>query len=334
MDVLVSVIVPVYKVEKYLKRCVDSILKQTYKNIEIILVDDGSPDNCPEICDLYGKLDSRVKVIHKKNGGVSSARNVGIDIAKGKFCFFIDSDDMVAPTYIENFLKEGVADYVVSGFITKNNEEETKYTLENMSYSLEEFVSNKNLYSRRFLYRAPWCKRFKTELIKKHNIKFKTDIKIGEDTIFVLEYLRYCKGIKSLRYVEYYAMVNKNSATHTFYSEMPIWQDKVLSVTHALFKEEVCLTPEALLTDYRYFTWMLHYVEECQNVIKKDYHNFLKNVYRAKAFKNALKYIFISGTRDQQIEVLCIWGKIYGSYEMILNVVNKMSRICKKMRGK
>ena len=82
---MVSVIVPIYNVEKYLKRCIDSILNQTYKNLEIILVDDGSPDKCPEICDEYAKKDDRIIVIHNKNGGVSSARNAGLDIAKGKY---------------------------------------------------------------------------------------------------------------------------------------------------------------------------------------------------------------------------------------------------------
>lgn len=82
---MVSVIVPIYNVEKYLKRCIDSILNQTYKNLEIILVDDGSPDKCPEICDEYAKKDDRIIVIHNNNGGVSSARNAGLDIAKGKY---------------------------------------------------------------------------------------------------------------------------------------------------------------------------------------------------------------------------------------------------------
>lgn len=92
---LISVIVPVYKVEKYLNRCVDSIIKQTYKNIEIILVEDGSPDACPEICDALADKDSRVRVIHKTNGGLSSARNAGIDVAKGEYIGFVDSDDFI-----------------------------------------------------------------------------------------------------------------------------------------------------------------------------------------------------------------------------------------------
>ena len=98
---LISVVVPVYKVEKYLKKCVDSIIAQTYKNIEIILVDDGSPDSCPAICDEYAEKDSRVKVVHRQNGGLSAARNSGIKIASGKYISFIDSDDFIQPVYIE-----------------------------------------------------------------------------------------------------------------------------------------------------------------------------------------------------------------------------------------
>ncbi len=94
---MISVIVPVYKVEKYLPRCVDSILAQTYKDLEIILVDDGSPDNCGEICDEYALKDSRIKVIHKQNGGQSDARNVGIEAATGEYISFVDSDDFIEP---------------------------------------------------------------------------------------------------------------------------------------------------------------------------------------------------------------------------------------------
>ena len=101
MKDLISVIVPIYNVEKYLNKCIESIINQTYKNLEIILVDDGSPDNCPQICDEYAKKDGRIKVIHKENGGLSSARNVGIDVAMGEYLTFIDSDDYVEPNFIE-----------------------------------------------------------------------------------------------------------------------------------------------------------------------------------------------------------------------------------------
>lgn len=101
MDALVSLIIPVYKVEAYLERCVRSVLAQTYQNLEIILVDDGSPDRCGEICDRFAQEDPRVRVYHKANGGLSDARNCGVEHAHGAFISFIDSDDYVAPNYVE-----------------------------------------------------------------------------------------------------------------------------------------------------------------------------------------------------------------------------------------
>ena len=101
MNPVISIIVPVYKVEKQLNKCIESILNQTFKDYELILVDDGSPDNCGHICDEYEKKDSRIKVIHKKNGGLSDARNAGLDIALGKYIGFVDSDDIIHPQMYE-----------------------------------------------------------------------------------------------------------------------------------------------------------------------------------------------------------------------------------------
>lgn len=117
-DILVSVIVPVYNVEKYLGRCVDSILSQTYRNLEIILVDDGAKDNSGSICDSYAQKDSRVRVIHKENGGLSSARNAGIDIASGDYLEFVDSDDWLEPEAVESLLQQALihrVDLVLGG---------------------------------------------------------------------------------------------------------------------------------------------------------------------------------------------------------------------------
>ena len=105
MDSLISVIVPIYNVEKYLQKCVDSIINQTYKNLEIILVDDGSPDNCPKMCDDYAEKDSRIKVVHKENGGLSDARNVGMEVATGEYVSFIDSDDYISLDFYETLLE-------------------------------------------------------------------------------------------------------------------------------------------------------------------------------------------------------------------------------------
>ena len=125
---LISIIIPVYKVEPYLRDCIDSCIQQTYKNIEIILVDDGSPDQCPDICDEYAKKDSRIKVIHKKNGGVSDTRNVGMKIAKGEWWTFVDSDDYLHPQMIEK-LYEGFLlfpDLLISACAYKRVDEDFK----------------------------------------------------------------------------------------------------------------------------------------------------------------------------------------------------------------
>jgi glycosyltransferase involved in cell wall biosynthesis len=110
-----SVIIPIYNVELYLSRCIESVLNQSFKDLEMILVDDGSPDKCPTICDEYAKRDERVKVIHKKNGGLSSARNAGIEIAVGEYLTFLDSDDAWAEDKLKDIiikLKENPADFL------------------------------------------------------------------------------------------------------------------------------------------------------------------------------------------------------------------------------
>lgn len=132
MEELVSVIVPVYKVEKYLERCILSIVNQTYKNLEIILVDDGSPDGCPGICDEWALKDSRIRVIHRENGGLSAARNSGIDAAQGDYIALVDSDDFIAEDFIDTLLtacKETGSDmaqcryeYVAGDRLTKDKE--------------------------------------------------------------------------------------------------------------------------------------------------------------------------------------------------------------------
>lgn len=114
----ISCIVPVYNVEKYLRRCVDSILNQTFTDFELILVDDGSPDNSPAICYEYAVKDSRIKVIHKVNGGVSSARNVGLDVAKGEWICFVDSDDLIEADYMQKMYEAAInnnSDFIMCG---------------------------------------------------------------------------------------------------------------------------------------------------------------------------------------------------------------------------
>lgn len=149
----VSIVVPIYNVEGYLKKCVESILNQTYKNLEIILVDDESPDRCPNICDEYAQKDKRIKVIHKKNGGLSDARNAGINIATGKFISFIDSDDYIDENYINTLYKlciENKVDIAECDFLRFKDESEIRNQL-NKKYKYEnKVIDNREMMKRMF----------------------------------------------------------------------------------------------------------------------------------------------------------------------------------------
>ena len=145
---VVSIIVPVFKVEEYLNRCIKSVLNQTYKDIEVILVDDGSPDRCPQMCDDYSRQDNRIRVIHKKNGGLSSARNAGIEIASGEYIAFVDSDDWIVNDMIEyaiDLIHKEKADIVSTSYILTDKEdpiveEKNNYIVMNREEALEYFL--------------------------------------------------------------------------------------------------------------------------------------------------------------------------------------------------
>lgn len=169
MNELVSVIVPIYNVEKYLDNCVNSIRNQTYQNLEIILVDDGSPDNCPKMCEEYERNDPRIRVIHKPNGGLSDARNFGIKEAKGKYITCIDSDDYVSRDFIEylyKLLKETNSDISICNFIkTKSLSENRVFGNQERIELSSEMAIQEMLYARIFTTSA-WGKMYKTELFE------------------------------------------------------------------------------------------------------------------------------------------------------------------------
>lgn len=193
---MISIIVPIYKVEKYLDKCVNSILNQTYKDLEIILVDDGSPDNSPKMCDDFAKQDSRIKVIHKSNGGLMSARQAGLRIANGEYVGFVDGDDWIEPDMYMHFYK-AICDYqpdmAVSEFYFETGDEIdiSKQNLSKPFFTKDEMINK--IYPN-MLFKAPyynfginpccWSKIYKKELLESCLYSISTEIKIGEDTAF------------------------------------------------------------------------------------------------------------------------------------------------------
>lgn len=189
---LISIIVPIYKIDRYLGVCIESILNQTYRNLEIILVDDGSPDRCPEICDLYAEKDLRIKVIHKKNGGLVSARKEGLLIAKGEYVGYVDGDDWIGPGFYYSLITsilESNADVAIAGFSRDlfDKHETILNVIPSGVYEGDSLESMK----KRMISNGPffthgvttylWNKLFRKEVIQPHQIACDERITIGED---------------------------------------------------------------------------------------------------------------------------------------------------------
>ena len=213
-----SIIVPVYNVEKYLARCIDSILNQSFTDFELLLIDDGSKDNSGSICDAYAEKDSRIRVFHKENGGVSSARNVGLDNAKGEWIYFVDSDDELISGALESVSQsfDKTVDAILTGYVECDENGFTTYSskLESEdSLSIDRAVAA--LYDSSFLGMKylgyPWTWVVRNTIIQKLRLRFDESISVKEDTLFVAEYLCSCQngvGFVSQPVYKYYQRVN------------------------------------------------------------------------------------------------------------------------------
>lgn len=176
----ISVITPVYKVENYLRKCIDSILAQTFTDYELFIVDDGSPDSCGIIADEYENKDHRVHVIHKENGGAPSARNAGIEQASGDYYYFPDSDDWIEPTYLQELYDRATttgAELVISGFVMEyyednKNQSYSVFTQEENYTNQEHVRTNLHKYFNNMMMAVPWNKLYKASYINEHNLKF------------------------------------------------------------------------------------------------------------------------------------------------------------------
>lgn len=212
----VSVIVPVYQAQETLCRCVDSILKQSFKDLELILVDDGSRDDSPAICDLYAQRDGRVRVIHKANSGVSDTRNCGIAAATGEYIQFVDSDDWLSPDATEQLVAAAQryqADLVVADFfrvsgnlVAKKHREMPENPLSCKQYAqimMKEPAS--------FYIGVLWNKLYRREIMVQQEMKMNPELRICEDLLFNLEYLRFVKTVATVDVPVYYYVRTANS---------------------------------------------------------------------------------------------------------------------------
>ena len=223
---LVSIIVPVYKVENVLHYCIDSILNQTYNNFELILIDDGSPDSSGKICNEYDKRDLRIKVFHKENEGVSVARNTGIELAKGKYICFVDSDDYIQRDYLEKLILAKKTykncENIWCKFHTVNN-----YRVD---LSVKLLNCNEDMYSvkdimtlhEKWLDAGPVCKLYDKDIIVNNNIRFNENLSLGEDLTFNFDYLDCTSGDIVVIDCELYNYVNTNmnSLSNKYYKNM------------------------------------------------------------------------------------------------------------------
>lgn len=303
----ISVIIPVYKVEKYLDRCLQSVTKQTYDNLEIILVDDGSPDNCPQICDEWAKKDNRIIVIHKENAGVSSARNLGLDKATGEYVTFVDSDDTIDESMYEKMMKlmKDNVDLVFCRFkfISLNGEienvkeinitelEKDKNNVESFYYRPTKYYKNQNTMG------SIWRVIFRNKLLKTNNLNFNTGIKIQEDKEFVLRVLNCCNGVKVLdeNLYNYYqtpnsALTNSKNYKNIVYSHQTLYDNELITLSNNknISKKTLDIIKRKCAIDYLTTIFYRHILG---NAPKNEIKNLYKDPFIKKLLKNG-KIVF------------------------------------------
>ncbi|MFS0861501.1 glycosyltransferase family 2 protein [Fredinandcohnia sp. 179-A 10B2 NHS] len=321
----VSVVVPVYKVEKYIHRCVDSILNQTYKNLEIILVDDGSPDSCAEIVDSYAESDSRIIALHKENGGLSDARNFGMNYATGEYTFFIDSDDWVETNIIETLVSNSVrykADVVQSAFYYAYEDyllydnryyskDDTPTILDNHTLMTELVINEK-------VKNFAWGKLYKTELIK--DLPFKKGV-LFEDVFWSHLVMHRVKMYLMIHQPMYYYLQRSDSIVAT-YSPRNLDILKGLKVRHTFIEKHY---KELLKESYKNIlrTSLIHYNllsinwKKDSRVHRKEILGYIKEHYSS---------FTIAAEDDTQLKTQLFLFSIHPTLQMLYLILKKVLR--------
>lgn len=300
----ISVIVPVYKTEDKLNRCVDSILNQTFTDFELILVDDGSPDNSPAICDDYATKDNRVVVIHKENGGVSSARNEGLKNAQGEFIAFIDSDDYIEKEYLSTLLsyqQKINADLVMCNYnLFKGNK--TDYVSHGFSVGqvLKGELFKKTIYTKIAKcdtagYFGPTNKLFRRALIVENDITFDESMSFGEDMLFIMDYLNVINSVIFTDKPLYNYEMLENGL---FSSYRPSFIQDVLKC-YTRMVADTCEYAVSCDLDLKYYNYVERYIKD---VIKHEKHRRtrLKNLFKNPTVKKIYANISAIDTEEQK----------------------------------
>ena len=217
---LVSIIIPVYKAAPDLGRCIESVRRQTYQNLEILLINDGSKDASLQICNMYARVDSRVCVLDKDNSGVSATRNVAIETASGKYLQFVDSDDYLAPDATETLVARAEADradLVIAHYYRVAGEEITAHGFLTRRDVMDQTEFARELMDEpaSFYYGVLWNKLYRTDIIRRHHIRCHEELQWSEDFLFNLEYIRYAARFCAVAQPVYYYVKNEKSITHT-----------------------------------------------------------------------------------------------------------------------
>lgn len=286
----VSIVIPIYNVEKYLRSCIDSIIGQSFQDFELILVNDGSIDSSLEICREYEQRDKRIKVINKKNGGLSSARNAGLSVAKGNYISFIDPDDYINKEYFNilvNEAEENNCDVVVCGYKTvPNNIEITpSYKLNTVLKGTDFILSSDSVHSKNELCFV-WRYLYKFELINKNKILFNEKIYIGEDVAFNLEVLVNCKRVIAISDILYYYTINNPNSLmrNTFKPNLESSLVKQYDIRKNISREY------GLINDKKYCSDMAeYYLNNIYNLMIRNI-SFLDNEDKKISINRILKY--------------------------------------------
>lgn len=264
---MISIIIPVYNAASYLDKCIESILHQKYKDFELLLINDGSTDNSGDICDAFALKDNRISVFHQQNQGVSAARNLGIEQAKGEWLQFIDSDDWIENDFLLNNVSRisQKKDFVVSGYKIDECIKQYEFHLEECSFEEDKFLGGIKYIYKRDCLGMNWNKLFHRETIISNNIRFNPNLNYGEDELFVLEYLKYVNKIVTSSCCGYH-YVQYNNTTSSL-SKRAIQIKERINIANLFYKAGATIREEdkyalffkQVYARYIYFTFLQHY---------------------------------------------------------------------------